>query len=369
MIELLVVLALIIVIAVAVIFNLGSFNTKQNLELAVNSLVAVIRDVQQRSVTQQDGQKWGLRFYNTNSDRYEVFKGASYDAGTLDKLYTFRQGIKFGEPAASSSFDVVFDALTGKIANNKIVSLITNKNDGLVGDIIINSTGLVISRIEPDIIGYWHLDEGTSTIAYDSTGKGNNANLIAGPIWQSGNNCRAGGCLNFNGTTNYVRGPASDSFMGNNVQAITISAWIKTTSTVAQYALSIKRNSAESSLISLTSNQNSSGSTSVGYLGFLTRNYADLAHSWLVYDGDYNDGQWHHVAMTVNGMSRILYIDGVQRGSDNDQGIQSVSGNTGYVTIGSIGSSLFFKGFIDEVRVYNQVLTAAEISNIYNDLK
>lgn len=369
MIELLVVLALMIIIVLSVVFSLGNFNNKQNLELGVNSLVAVIRDTQQRSVTQQDGNQWGIRFLNTASDRYEIFKGSSYASGTLDHLYAFRQGIRFSEPAASSTYDVVFNALTGKIANNKIFSLVDGRTEGLVGDIILGVSGLVTSRIEEGLAGYWHLDETTSTTAYDATNAANSGVLTNGPV-RSSTGCRAGSCLVFNGTNNYVQGPSSNKITGDNLQAITISAWVKTTSTAAQYPVAIKRSAAQSTLISLDSNQNSAGTAAAGYLGFLTRNYADSAHSYLVYDGDYNDGQWHHLAAVINGMTRILYIDGVQRGIDTDQGMQSVAGNTASVFIGSFDSSqLFFRGAIDEVRIYKRALTAGEILDIYNDLK
>ena len=71
-------------------------------------------------------------------------------------------------------------------------------------------------------------------------------------------------------------------------------------------------------------------------------------------------GAWTHVALTYNGSQLRLYVNGVQVASGAASGaIQSstsplwIGGNQPY--------GEYFKGLIDDVRVYNRALTPAEI--------
>ena len=85
-----------------------------------------------------------------------------------------------------------------------------------------------------------------------------------------------------------------------------------------------------------------------------------------------DDNTWHHVAFTYNGTSLgsgvNIYIDGnLSNGTvtyDNLSGsiLNNVPLNIGQGTWG--GGA--FNGIIDEVRVYNRALTAAEVEQLYN---
>ena len=44
------------------------------------------------------------------------------------------------------------------------------------------------------LVGWWKFDEGNGTVAYDSSGNGNDGNLTNGPIWTDG---KIGGALLF----------------------------------------------------------------------------------------------------------------------------------------------------------------------------
>jgi len=74
-----------------------------------------------------------------------------------------------------------------------------------------------------------------------------------------------------------------------------------------------------------------------------------------------NDGQWHHIAYSYNGDTVKLYVDGVE--DFTASGILINTGNAGQtdVNIGSqLGGSIFL-GSIDDVRIFDVVLTPAEI--------
>lgn len=84
----------------------------------------------------------------------------------------------------------------------------------------------------------------------------------------------------------------------------------------------------------------------------------------------YADGQWHHVVATQGASGMALYVDGVLEGSDpNTVSAQSYSG---YWRIGGDNlngwpgsSSGYFPGRLDEVAVYTQALTSADVARHY----
>ena len=79
----------------------------------------------------------------------------------------------------------------------------------------------------------------------------------------------------------------------------------------------------------------------------------------------YNDGQWHYVVVTNDGTTLRLYVDGVQVATKSTAGATPES-NTKPFRVGANSRvtppTNFFTGEIDEVRVWNDDLTASEAS-------
>ena len=206
---------------------------------------------------------------------------------------------------------------------------------------------------------------GSGNTWYDLSGNSNTGTLTNGPTFDSGNQ----GSIVFDGIDDYVNGPATNSVIGDNRASITLSAWVKITGTGAAYLFNCKRTSSQSTLVGLTANYNASGAGSPGFLGALVRTYDDSVHKWYAYDGNYdNDGIWHNVVFTATGTTNTLYIDGISRSTD-DLGMQTVSGNTGTITVGSFGSSSWTNGNIACVKLYTRDLSADEVLQNYNATK
>ena len=72
-----------------------------------------------------------------------------------------------------------------------------------------------------NLVGWWRLDEGTGTMAYDSSGMGNNGTLRGGPKWVAG---VAGQALQFDGVDDFVEVPDDQSLRVYN--EVTVMAWI-----------------------------------------------------------------------------------------------------------------------------------------------
>jgi hypothetical protein len=81
-------------------------------------------------------------------------------------------------------------------------------------------------------------------------------------------------------------------------------------------------------------------------------------------------GQWHHVAYTFDGGTKLqaLYLDGLQVGAGSAN--KSIGYDSQPVLLGrdtENGSpAFFFAGRIDEAAIYNRALSAAEVASIYN---
>ncbi len=88
-----------------------------------------------------------------------------------------------------------------------------------------------------------------------------------------------------------------------------------------------------------------------------------------------NDGQWHHIAATFDAVTgqRKLYVDGVLDVEDvvGVPGTPISTWATGRYAIAGRATdantaTTIYRGYVDDVRIYNSVLTAYEISQIFS---
>lgn len=73
------------------------------------------------------------------------------------------------------------------------------------------------------------------------------------------------------------------------------------------------------------------------------------------------DNNWHHIAVTYNGTDILLYIDGTLEATTNHPG--SISDGPRDVVLGFFNNG-YWRGIIDEVRIYSKVLTASDIQQL-----
>ncbi|MGH1337049.1 MAG: choice-of-anchor D domain-containing protein [Aureispira sp.] len=164
-----------------------------------------------------------------------------------------------------------------------------------------------------------------------------------------------------------VRGQMYDfdgtSFIDNTANAInlpvgnaarTMEAWIKTTQTTIGNILSWGRR---------TNNNRNSIAVRSGSLGFIGQ-FNDFNGSITI-----NDGEWHHVAITHDGTTMRLYIDGILDASSN-RTLNTLDQNLriGTISLPSIGEN--FIGSMDEVRIWDVARTQDQLrENMHLTLK
>jgi len=76
-----------------------------------------------------------------------------------------------------------------------------------------------------------------------------------------------------------------------------------------------------------------------------------------------NDLQFHHVAFVKNGKNLYLFIDGLQNGTTIDNSITTKNNSPLY--LGKRGNNInYFKGVIDDLRLYKRALSPSEIQDL-----
>jgi len=215
--------------------------------------------------------------------------------------------------------------------------------------------GYVFDYIQSSV-GLYNFNENTGTIVNDRSGKGNNG-TANNTSWVGG---RYGSGLDFNGTDSNVVVP--DSATQEPPVALSVEFWMHldtisddwlvekhtTTPTDYNHGYIIRTDNATQSLMWRVGNGTA---------------YSDVKSP----DNSINTGTWHHVAGIYDGSSAKLYLDGKLVAE------AEFSGDIDYTSVGDlyIGASsintLNADGILDEVAVYNRVLTSSEIMDHFQN--
>jgi hypothetical protein len=155
--------------------------------------------------------------------------------------------------------------------------------------------------------------------------------------------------------TNTANGTVAANYLSSSYNLPTtfsVSVWFKPTNT----------NSG-----SLLSTYNSTGLTRNSINLYISGGSMSAAYNAVAnVGGSYgiSTGTWYHAVIILNGTSLTLYVNGSQVGNTTT-GTPSING----IMIGQIndGSNYVFSGYIDDYRIYNRVLSSAEIGQIYTD--
>ncbi|MHC4251673.1 MAG: SUMF1/EgtB/PvdO family nonheme iron enzyme [Planctomycetota bacterium] len=201
------------------------------------------------------------------------------------------------------------------------------------------------------LAGWWGFDEARGATARDSSGNGNDISLTgcAGLGWNRG---VAGHSLAFGRNS---RGPSMR--VGNRLQPArelwSVSVWIRTS-----------HPSGTAFFVGVPHGDRWAMRVQGGRAVFEVS--MGRAEGWKV-SGARNvaDGEWHHLVGVRTGIKRIaLYVDGaLQQELDTGGGTNiSVGGST--FTLGSFAGEDPFVGFIDELSMHRQALTAREVRDL-----
>jgi hypothetical protein len=214
-------------------------------------------------------------------------------------------------------------------------------------------TSLISYAADSTLVLYLSLNEGSGNKVTDGSQYGNDG-VINGAKWVDG---KFGKALQFDGATTDVKIPASESL--DLTDAYTLAAWINAGSTQTDWCRIIdKGQDPTSGYVLLLSNDRKVQTTA--YTAVKCEVFGKTP---------VNDNNWHHVAGVYDSKknSLFVYTDGV------DETTMKMQPNSSAVVLNKFNlhlgyteahDGLRFNGIIDEVRIYNRALPAAEIKQM-----
>ncbi len=196
-----------------------------------------------------------------------------------------------------------------------------------------------------DLIGWWTFDEGSGTVAQDSSGNGIDGTFVGSPEWVAG---IRDGALQFDG--------ASAVSCGNTTALeltgpMTIACWVNPASLGA--AVNDDR--------ALVGRDGSYAFKATGSnLRLTTPGVLDHTAPGAVLAV----GEWQHAAVTFQpdqASGAVFYLNGTETDRVN---ASAMNAGTGPFRIANNEWSQWYTGMIDDVRVYNHIVPAAEIAQL-----
>ena len=324
---------------------------------------------------------------NLNHDG-QLSLGTSSPSGTLH--------IKSNSPKQNNNFNNT----SSLVLQNTATNYLTNQVQQSIQ--FMNGNQSVLSQIQgshsngyddlnpaaDNLIGFYKFDHSSGTQVLDSSAE----NTISDSITTNGilvnfdlENCWRQGlvnnCLAFDGIDNYVfvhddAANNLNSFIGSS--SATFSVWVKVSTQVATSAVyDIISNYDDSSAITDLSGLyiiSLEDTGADGNLKLKPKLGLILATGTATGSVTINDNNWKLITITLardgSGTTNTItqYVNGVADGTTNFSGTISAGGGLidKTVYIGSKNSSgSFFRGLMDEFRIYNKVLSTTQISQIY----
>ena len=200
--------------------------------------------------------------------------------------------------------------------------------------------------------GVWHLPNGSTLSAADSTSNGLNGTINGGVTATTG---EAGGGASFNGTTGDI-GMATANPMAS--QVITMEVWVKCTKSGV---VLMKGTDASANSYGIETD-----GTKVHLFTFATNG----APNWLTSSsGVLSSDTWTHIVGVINGQSKKLYINGDLNVEGSFTG--TIASSTQSLWMGAqnrTGYNYWYGGALDDVRVSSVVRSPAWIKFEYDNI-
>ena len=216
----------------------------------------------------------------------------------------------------------------------------TSLGDGVVdvNDLIVLAEHLFEEVEDHTLVAHWEFDEAEGIYAADSLGN-NDAVVIGGAVWQPDGG-QIDGAIELNGIDGCaIAGPAINPADG----PFSIFAWVK--------------GGAPGQVI--VSQQVTSDWLAVDAEGKLMTELKDLdgLAGPLFSEAVITDGQWHRIGLVWDGTSRILCVDGAAVAEDTQLGLDGSAMGLYFGVDKNYAAGTFFCGLIDDVRIYNRVVS------------
>ena len=256
----------------------------------------------------------------------------------------------------------------------EVTSVMESQKYGVGGsnDVISNDGGVLasvyekgsITGLEPldygdsSLVGYWPLNEGSGSTAYDESGKGN-PGIIAGSVTLGQSGPAGRSAMLFDGSTGWIHAANTNLALNG---PLTMYEWFNTnTLSLPNNHRMMLSDDSVASYMSIEINGSGIGFTSL----FLGAQQLDSSGFSI------QAGSWYSQAVTWDGTNLRIYENGVLKATSGPfSGAPTLgSGGTG-IDIGTFagqqGTAWSWSGLLSGVRIYNRALSAGQIAAMYN---
>jgi len=214
-------------------------------------------------------------------------------------------------------------------------------------EVMYNKATAINASSNIGLVAAYGFEEISGTAVVDASGEGNHGTISNAVRITAGH---SGNALQFKGTNAWVTVKNSVSLALST--GMTLEAWVYPQSIRGQTV--IMKETPGSEVYSLYASEDAN--IPVSYIN--NGSYRSVSGSKQL-----PLNQWTHLVATYDGQHQRLYLNGLEVAKSLQDGL--IQQSTGVLRIG--GNSLwgeYFKGYIDEVRIYNRALTALEV--MYN---
>ena len=221
-----------------------------------------------------------------------------------------------------------------------------------MGKYLVKPRVPILNRAHPlakGLVACYPFFERGGTVLRDVSGRNNHGTLVNSPAWVR---TPRGSSLNFDGANQYVNMPNKNLFTDTDV--FSAEAWIRTSANGGPYNFInfMKADASDYLLMDINSTVLRVSVRGSGGVGISANG------------GTVNANTWYHIIVTYDGANVRNYING---SIVVTQPFTSLFNSFDYFQIGGRANDnyQYFSGLIDEVRIYNRVLSSKEITQLY----
>jgi hypothetical protein len=260
-------------------------------------------------------------------------------------------GSNLGSEDSTSPYSVAWDSVSATNGTHTLTAVAHDADSNSTTSATITVTVSNQASGVAGLVAAYNFDAGSGSTLTDNSGHCNNG-AINGASWNAGG--KNSGALSFNGTSNSVSIPDSSSLRLTN--GMTLEAWVKPSivdNTWRTILFKVQSQAQAQSYDLISGSDHPGPGVQINTTGEHT-----------TYGTQLSANTWSHVAGTYDGTTLQFYVNGTSVASSAASGNMGEDG--GALLIGNSFWNEYFSGLIDDVRIYNKALTAAQITSDMN---
>lgn len=238
----------------------------------------------------------------------------------------------------------------------------------VLASLVFSTNSLLAQDCPTNLVSFWKLDETGGTSFIDAAGGHNATYDPTSDLPEMGAPGKLRQAATFDGT-NMLDVSYDSEFAFTASSSFSIEFWVNFPAAPASYQIMLGSHDSDPAtdpywFIGAVPN--------TGALFFEISDDAGVTHELISAGNSYDNDSWHHVVAVRNGATdeMILYVDGAYSSSftKNFTGNFPIGNdiNIGYVSVSDV-PSYHFTGSLDEVAIYDRVITPSEVATHYTE--